>query len=139
MARTPSHESDEHPHDLSEYFDGANALYLEQQYTRYKNNDPALGESWREYFARLDNGGADIMPHTPSWQRADWPPVVNGEMTAVLDGNWPADEPDQVALGSKISARMTGADEEAVRAATLDSVRAIMMIIMDMTYIDKIW
>ena len=49
-------------------------------------------------------------------------------MTAVLDGNWPADTPNQAELGDKIAARMTGADEQAVRAATLDSVRAIMMI-----------
>ena len=132
MARTPSHGASENPLELSGHFDGANAHYLEQQYTRYKNNDPALGESWRDYFARLENGaegGApDVMPQAPSWQRADWPPVVNGEMTAVLDGNWPADTPNQAELGDKIAARMTGADEQAVRAATLDSVRAIMMI-----------
>ena len=54
------------------------------------------------------------MPQAPSWQRADWPPVVNGEMTAVLDGNWPADTPNQAELGDKIAARMTGADEQAV-------------------------
>ena len=132
MARTPSHGASENPLELSGHFDGANAHYLEQQYTRYKNNDPALGESWRDYFANLENGAdggsPDVSPQAPSWQRADWPPVVNGEMTAVLDGNWPVDTPNQAALGDKISARMTGADEQAVRAATLDSVRAIMMI-----------
>lgn len=132
MARTPSHGASENPLELSGHFDGANAHYLEQQYTRYKNNDPALGESWRDYFANLENGAdggsPDVSPQAPSWQRADWPPVVNGEMTAVLDGNWPVDTPNQAVLGDKISARMTGADEQAVRAATLDSVRAIMMI-----------
>jgi len=45
MARTPSHGASENPLELSGHFDGANALYLEQQYTRYKNNDPTLGES----------------------------------------------------------------------------------------------
>ena len=53
MARTPSHGASENPLELSGHFDGANAHYLEQQYTRYKNNDPTLGESWRDYFVRL--------------------------------------------------------------------------------------
>ena len=106
MARSPSHGASDNPLELSGHFDGANAHYLEQQYTRYKNNDPTLGESWRDYFVRLENGaegGApDVMPQAPSWQRADWPPVVNGEMTAVLDGNWPADTPNQAELATKL-------------------------------------
>ena len=110
MARTPSHETSINPLEFSGHFDGANAHYLEQQYTRYKNNDPALGESWRDYFANLENGASDVMPQGPSWQRADWPPIVNGEMTAVLDGNWPSDAPNQTILGEKISARLDGAD-----------------------------
>ncbi|HCL49149.1 MAG TPA: hypothetical protein DHW86_06505, partial [Rhodobiaceae bacterium] len=69
-----------------------------------------------------------VGPHRPSWQREDWPPKINGDMTAVLDGNWPAPQ----ALAGKIEARLNpqnGAqDIEAVRAATLDSIRAIMMI-----------
>ena len=70
MARTPSHEASENPLELSGNFDGANAHYLEQQYTRYKNNDPALGEGWRDYFVRLENGAEgdapDVMPQAPS-------------------------------------------------------------------------
>ena len=34
MARTPSHETSINPLEFSGHFDGANAHYLEQQYTR---------------------------------------------------------------------------------------------------------
>ena len=77
------------------HFDGANALYLEQQYARYKDGDASLDAGWRHYFAALDGVGLDgvglddVGPHRPSWQREDWPPKINGDMTAVLDGNWP--------------------------------------------------
>ena len=119
------------------HFDGANALYLEQQYARYKDGDASLDAGWRHYFAALDGDGLDdVGPHRPSWQREDWPPKINGDMTAVLDGNWPEatldDMPAPQALAGKIEARLNpqnGAqDIEAVRAATLDSIRAIMMI-----------
>ena len=111
------------------HFDGANALYLEQQYARYKAGDASLDAGWKSYFAALDDG---IAPHRPSWQRDDWPPKINGDMTAALDGNWPATELDDLPgpqiLAGKIEARLDGQDVEAVRAATLDSIRAIMMI-----------
>jgi 2-oxoglutarate dehydrogenase E1 component len=113
------------PDPASSHIDGSNALYLEQQYARYKAGDPSLGADWRAYFAELDDG---IEPHRPSWQREDWPPKINGEMTAVLDGQWPEDMPNPQSLAGKLEARLDGQDEAAVRAATLDSIRAIMMI-----------
>ncbi len=72
----------------------------------------------------------------PSWQRADWPPKPSDELTAALDGNWALYEK---ALVPKIEARAKAAAvaapaaappvvAEDVRKATLDSVRALMMI-----------
>ena len=42
------------------HFDGANALYLEQQYARYKAGDASLDAGWKSYFAALDDGIARI-------------------------------------------------------------------------------
>ena len=114
-------------------FDGSNALYLEQLYGRYKAGDASLDPQWAAYFRAMEAGEAapelNVAPHVPSWQRTDWPPRINGEMTAVLDSHWPSDDlPTPEKLGAKLSARMGAADEAEVRAATLDSVRAIMMI-----------
>ncbi len=109
--------------------DGSNALYLEALYERFRAGDKTLGESWQAYFQSLESeGGTGGVTGGPSWQRGDWPPAINGEMTAVLDGNWAEDLPSAGALAEKVQSRMVGADDAAVRAATLDSVRAIMMI-----------
>ena len=121
---------DETRADLSQsLYDGSNALYLEQLYARYRKGDFTLDAAWLSYFAALDAEEASAAPHTPSWQRADWPPAVNGELTSALDANWQDDSlPSPQSLGGKIEARLDGADMDTVRAATLDSVRAIMMI-----------
>ncbi len=118
-------QANSRPDPANSHIDGSNALYLEQLYARYKDGDASLGADWQAYFAALDDG---IAPHQPSWQRDDWPPKINGEMTAVLDGQWPDDVPAPQALAGKIEQRMDGQTPEAVRAATLDSIRAIMMI-----------
>ena len=123
--------------------DGSNTIYLEQLYARFKAGDASLGQHWQQYFAQLDaqeandetgnNGAASGATPHPSWQRTDWPPQSNGELTAAFDGNWPPpdideDDPANQQMADKVRHFMTNADEAAVRAATLDSVRAIMMI-----------
>lgn len=116
----------------ADLFDGSNALYLEQLYVRFKAGDASLDVQWQDYFQNMEGGAhAPISqaPQTsqgPSWQRDDWPPQVNGELTAAFDGNWPGVETLQAESGKKIDARITDPDQ--VRTATLDSVRAIMMI-----------
>ncbi len=105
---------------LESMFDGANALYIEQQLARYIDNPSSVDEAWRQFFAGLDE---TARPHQPSWQRQDWPPVANGEMTAVLDGNWSVE-----AVSRKLQEKNPQASQADIRAATLDSVRAIMMV-----------
>jgi 2-oxoglutarate dehydrogenase E1 component len=70
----------------------------------------------------------------PSWARPDWPIKPSDELTAALDGNWALYEKT---LAPKIEARAKAAvaapvvspiATEDVRKATLDSVRALMMI-----------
>ena len=108
------------------FLDGANTLYIEQLYQSYIQSPASVNSQWREFFENMSDGTA---PRRPSWEQADWPQPVNGELTAAFDGNWP-DSP--AALAEKVSARHqadgTMLNDEEVRAATLDSVRAIMMI-----------
>ncbi len=111
--------------------DGSNVLYLEQVYARYKAGDTTLEAEWGAYFAAMEAGEpAPAAPHIPSWQREDWPPTINGELTSALDANWPSEPVDDLPspdrLGAALSSRIS--NEAEVRAATLDSVRAIMMI-----------
>src|SRR5690606_32487598 len=79
------------------------------------------------FFEGLGDAPEDVMKEArgASWQRSDWPPVANGELVSALDANWPAAESQ---IKAKIAERKPSASEADIRAATLDSVRALMMI-----------
>lgn len=109
----------------STIFSGSNALYLEHMYAQYAADPASVSEDWRLFFEREADAAADISEPTPSWAREDWPPKVNGELTAALDGDWGALEPE---LKTKIETRMPAASTDDVRQATKDSLRALMLI-----------
>ncbi|WOI56895.1 2-oxoglutarate dehydrogenase E1 component [Palleronia sp. LCG004] len=116
------------------FAEGHNAAYLEQLYARYADDPSAVDESWQRYFETLgDAGDAAAEANAPSWARSDWPPQPSDDLTAALDGQWPADpKADGKALAKKITdkAEATGTKigEEQVRKAVLDSIRALMLI-----------
>ncbi len=110
---------------------GVNAPYIEDLQARYGRDPTSVDAEWRAFFEGLqdlpDNVAAEL--RGPSWRRADWPPLVNGELVAALDGNWGATE---AAIGEKIKKGVArrGAEisDGQVQQAARDSVRAIMMI-----------
>ena len=104
---------------------GVNARYLEDLYGRYRRDPNSVDAEWRRFFAIFDDGGA---PVGPSWARADWPPKINGEATAVFDGDWGDPGRQAAARRSTQTARAPETASEEIRAATLDSIHAIMMI-----------
>ncbi len=87
---------------------GNNAGFIEMQYNRYLDNPGALDPEWRTFFERMENGAARAMGHGPSWARPDWPPVEKTEEPA--------------------KAPAAGVPQADVRRATLDSLRALMLI-----------
>ena len=107
---------------------GVNAAWLEALYADYRENPQSVPQTWREWFAGMDNDATtQAARHAvtgPSWQRKDWPPKVNGEATALLDGDWGALE-DKIA---KQGASTFKAANISVEAATKDSLRALMLI-----------
>ena len=126
--------NDQSPNDVfhsSSFLQGHNAEYVEQLYARYADNPGAVDESWQAFFRSLGDAPTDAKAEAagPSWARADWPPQPADDLTAALDGQWPA-EPE--AAGKKIkdkaAERGVTLDESQVRAAVLDSVRALMII-----------
>ena len=105
---------------------GGNSAFVEDLYARWAADPNSVEPSWRAFFASLHEGADAVKrgAEKPAWTpravapvRPDWLPA--------LDGLWPAVE---AKLGAKITERSVGASAEAVRAATLDSLRAIMMI-----------
>ncbi|MDX5362111.1 MAG: 2-oxoglutarate dehydrogenase E1 component, partial [Alphaproteobacteria bacterium] len=123
MGQDPRNEAFE----LTSFLSGANALYVEQLYARYKTDPGSVDSSWRDFFDGLGDGAEAVLREAQGapWERADWPPKANGEMIAVLDGNWPV---VQTAIEKKVEARQPALSREDVRQVALDSIRAIMMI-----------
>ena len=115
------------------FLQGANAAYVEMLYARYADDPKSVDEAWQAFFGGLEEDGGDPKSNAAgaSWTRSDWPPQANGELVAALDGQWDA-VPDTGALAKKLKGAATakGVDlsPEATRAATIDSVRAIMFI-----------
>lgn len=103
---------------------GANAPYLERMYHSYLQDPSSVGSDWRAFFEREAASGEAIFDG-PSWERKDWPPVQNGELTSALDGDWAGAEE---ALIDKIEKRAPAASADEVRQATKDSLRALMLI-----------
>ncbi|NIJ41322.1 2-oxoglutarate dehydrogenase E1 component [Parvibaculum indicum] len=108
---------------------GTNAGFVEELYARYLNDPASVDAEWKKFFDELDDERENVLKEVrgASWKRDDWPVSANGELVSALDGNWPAAE--QKKLAEKVAARApAGTSEESVRKATLDSIRAIMMI-----------
>ncbi|MCC5974873.1 MAG: 2-oxoglutarate dehydrogenase E1 component [Rubellimicrobium sp.] len=115
----------------SSFLQGQNADYIEQLHARFADNPGAVDESWRSFFEALGDSAAEARAEAqgPSWARSDWPPVPSDDLTAALDGQWPADPKK---AGEKIAAKAAEKGvtltEAQVRSAVLDSLRALMII-----------
>lgn len=128
--------NDQSPNDLfhaSSFMQGHNAEYLEQMYARYASDPNAVDASWQEFFRQLGDAELDVKAEAegPSWARSDWPPQPNDDLTAALDGQWPA-APEAKGAGKKIKEKAAEkgveVSDEAIKRAVLDSIRALMII-----------
>ena len=109
---------------------GGNAQYIEQLYAKYLENPAAVDQHWRQFFAGLEYNAALAKQQVdgPSWARKDWPRAESGELVSALDGNWPVMPDAKPAKGSSAEAKSAALSADDVRKATMDSVRALMMI-----------
>ena len=105
---------------------GANSAFVEDLYARWAADPNAVEPSWRAFFASLreQDDAVKAAVVKPSWTLPDIG-SPRPEWLSALDGLWPA---IGAKLGAKIVERVPEAGADAVRAATLDSLRAIMMI-----------
>jgi 2-oxoglutarate dehydrogenase E1 component len=104
---------------------GGNAAFVEDLYARWTDSPSSVEPSWQAFFASLPGEDAAARAaKKPSWTPQTLP-AARPEWLSAIDGLWPAVE---AKLGKAIEGKQPAADPEAVRAATLDSLRAIMMI-----------
>ena len=100
---------------------GLSSRFAEAQYTRFLADPNSVGGGWRSYFETLEAGAARAVNGLrPSWARSDWPPEPSDDLALGLSPGTAPPEPAARA-DQEVSA-------EAIRAATLDSLRALMMI-----------
>ncbi|MFZ3034978.1 MAG: 2-oxoglutarate dehydrogenase E1 component [Parvibaculum sp.] len=127
MSKTSGEDSPRSIAEQTSFLNGTNAAFVEELYARFVQDPNSVGAEWQTFFGSLGDQREDVLSEVkgPSWERADWPLVANGELVSALDGNWAAAESE---IKQKVSTRAGGASEAEIRAATLDSVRALMMI-----------
>ncbi len=117
--------------EQSSFLYGGNAHFIEGLYARYLENPAAVDSHWRQFFAGLDDDPASIHKEAdgPSWQKKNWPPAPSGDLISAFDGNWPAVEKTVATkLEAKAPSDSAAPSGDDVRKATMDSVRALMMI-----------
>ena len=105
---------------------GGNGAFVEDLYAQWAGDPGSVEPSWRAFFASLHEQ-ADVAIQAaakPSWTPKTVP-TARPDWLSAIDGLWPAVE---AKLAVKIAERAPAPDSDAVRAATLDSLRAIMMI-----------
>ncbi|WP_421856242.1 2-oxoglutarate dehydrogenase E1 component [Oricola sp.] len=110
---------------------GGNAHYIEELYAQYQTNPFSVSEEWQNFFRDLRDAPEDVRKNArgASWERDNWPPTPNGELTSALDGNWAEVEAHMGAkLKEKAQTAGTPTSDADVLQAQRDSVRAIMMI-----------
>ena len=105
---------------------GTNAGFVEDMQARWAAAPGSVEPSWRDFFATLADAPETVRnagtpptwtPASLSSARPDW--------LSAIDGLWPAVE---AKLTREIETRAPGATQDEIRARTLDSLRAIMMI-----------
>jgi 2-oxoglutarate dehydrogenase E1 component len=100
---------------LASVFNGANAAFLADSYARWVENPASVDASFAETFAALNEEARAVLTDASG---ATWSP----RHYSADDGDGPA-RPALQPLDRRASS-----STEAVRAATLDSIRALMMI-----------
>jgi 2-oxoglutarate dehydrogenase E1 component len=108
--------------EASSFLFGANSAFIEQQYRRYLSNPGSVDSSWQRFFAGLGDEIDDVLAEM---RGASWAPrdrIGAGYIVGAEEMN----EVVQLAAGAPQFAGAVSATQ--VRQATLDSIRALMMI-----------
>ncbi|KQT85509.1 2-oxoglutarate dehydrogenase E1 component [Aurantimonas sp. Leaf443] len=127
MSRNPANET----FALTSFLYGGNADYIESLQARYETDPASVPGEWADFFGALQEESSEVKKNAegPSWERSNWPIAANGELVSALDGNW---GPVEKRIDAKVKdeAQKAGVplDAAAVRQATQDSVRALMLI-----------
>ncbi len=105
----------------STFLSGANSAFIGQLYARYIKDSASVDPGWAQFFAGLDDDAQEVLKEL---EGASWSPrksrlVTNGEAIS---------EAELAPEAESAASPPLAADQDLIRAATLDSIRALMMI-----------
>jgi 2-oxoglutarate dehydrogenase E1 component len=100
---------------------GANSAFIEELYQRYLAEPNSVDPDWARFFAGLNEDAGEVLKELrgASWSPKGTRVITNGEngVEPFADGTPPP-----------VAGTLAGAGNEEIRAATLDSLRALMLI-----------
>jgi 2-oxoglutarate dehydrogenase E1 component len=116
--------------DETSFLFGANAAFLEDLYAQYARNPSSVDASWRSVFQELGDDAGAILAEAGQGKPSDEAPAPEyGDLLAAYhNGDLASGDPSPALLRAKAARRMPGASVEDLRAATIDSIRALMLI-----------
>ncbi len=109
------------------FFNGSSGAFIEELFARYSQDPSSVDPSWQTYFSELADDArllmdAGIKKPGASWKRDDWPFDGSNGQADLISALNPGFE-------AKLIKKTKGApNEKDIRAATLDSIRCLMMI-----------
>ena len=117
--------SDNEIFEKTSFLHGTNSVFIEQMYEKYLENPVSVPGDWQTFFSGIGDTKTEKVSNA-SWSSYDKIKINNGDLVSAIDGNWPSEI--QLYENTLKSSKTFKIPEEASRNATLDSIRAIMMI-----------
>ncbi|EWY42774.1 MFS transporter [Skermanella stibiiresistens SB22] len=122
--------------DQSSFLFGSNATFIAELYARYLEDPKSVDQSWNNFFSELNDDAREVLDEL---RGASWAPnttsVIGEEPTPATKPNGSAAKSNGHANGAAVngaapavSAPAAAIDQDKLRAATLDSLRALMLI-----------
>jgi len=111
--------------EKTSFLHGTNSAFIEQMYEKYLISPISVPADWQIFFSGINDKSAGDSRNA-SWSEYSKIKPNNGDLVSAIDGNWP----EEVKLYENEVKSFTAfnSDEVTARSATLDSIRAIMMI-----------
>ena len=117
--------SDNEIFEKTSFLHGTNSAFIEQMYEKYLHNPLSVPTDWQTFFSGISDQPSNEMKDA-SWSEYKDIKSNNGDLVLAIDGNWP-DEVRSFENELK-SSNAINIREGTSKNATLDSIRAIMMI-----------
>ena len=117
--------SDNEIFEKTSFLHGTNSAFIEQMYEKYLHNPLSVPTDWQTFFSGISDQPTNEMKDA-SWSEYRDIKSNNGDLVSAIDGNWP-NEVKSFENELK-SSNAINIHEGTSKNATLDSIRAIMMI-----------